>query len=996
MSNNDSIGLTHGFKLIRTAFLPEINSTLRWYVHATTGAQLISAINEDENKSFGITFATPPEDSTGIAHIMEHSVLCGSRKYPLKEPFIELAKGSLKTFLNAMTYPDKTSYPIASTNTQDFYNLIDVYLDSVFYPNITPFTLQQEGWHYELNDKDEQMIFKGVVFNEMKGAYSSPDAVMYKRVQQALFPDTLYAHDSGGDPAVIPNLTYAQFKQFHERYYQPANAMIWFWGNDDPDQRLAYMDGWLREMGMGVNRMGEISETKPPNLLAHAPVYQQRFAAPKWAEHTYDSGKDAADSKKAMVMTRWAIGNLTETEDMMWGALSYMLTGTPASPLRKALLDSGLGESVLGGMGGAGREGTFGAGLKGIYAADAKKVEKLVIDTLHTIANEGFEPEMLEAALNTFEFSLREQNTGGFPRGLSAMFGSLSAWLYGEDPFEPLAYEKPLATLKSTIASGEPIFQNLIREKLLNNAHRVTLLVKPDPNLRAREDAAEQARLNTTRAALSKTELQQIVENTHTLKAMQSATDAPEALAKIPSLKLGDIDKLVKPVPTAITSSAGSRVLYHDLFTNGIVYLDLAFDTQAVPLDDVPYLGLIGRLLLEMGTQKENYVRLTQRIKRKTGGIWTSFLSSGIKVAKGVKEANALEARLIVRAKATVAQTEEMLAILRDVLTEVKFDDKERFKQILLQEKASEESGLVPGGSGVVSTRLNAQFNTSSWLDEQIGGVAYLFFIRDLIEQVEQNWSAIVQKLETVRKAIVCQTNLVCNVTLDAANWALVRPQLEQFVAGLAEQSDAKALWQNTLPYIAEGLTIPAQVNYVGKGISLVEHGIETKGWMSVVNQYIRTTWLWDRVRVQGGAYGGQLMFDSLGGTLAFVSYRDPNLLKTLEVYDQTATFLRAHIPNEHELTRCIIGTVSNLDAYQLPDAKGYSAMVRHLVNTEATRQQWRDEVLNTKAEHFRTYADVLDLLRERGQVVVMGGVQGIENAIAAKGNGWLSVTKVM
>ncbi len=1001
----------HGFIRIRTQFINEINSEVRWYRHAKTGAQLISVVNNDENKSFGISFATPPEDSTGIAHIMEHSVLCGSRKYPLKEPFVELSKGSLKTFLNAMTYANRTVYPVASTNLQDFYNLLDVYLDCVFYPRITPYTLQQEGWHYELDNADAQMIYKGVVFNEMKGAYSSADGIFWKRLQQTIFPDTIYSLDSGGDPKAIPDLTYEQFKRFHETYYQPANALIWFWGDDDPTRRLTILDEWLSsvpenekwKMENGEWRTSQSLISNPqssiPNLLEHVKVYQPKFDAPKFAEFGFDSGQDAADSKKAMTSVNWLIGRIDEADDMAWSTLGYALTGTSASPLRKALLDCGLGESVLGGFSFYLTEATFGAGLKGIVASDADKVAQIVLDTLQNVAENGLEPEMIEAALNTMEFYLREQNTGGFPRGLAAMIGGMNRWVHGEDPLEGLAYEAPLAALKTRLASGEPVFQTLIRQHLLNNPHRVQVLLKPDPTLRAAEDAAERARLDSARATMTPAQVQQVVDDTRTLKQMQAAADPPEVLALIPSLKLGDLEPKTKTIPIEeIAFGDDARCLYHELFTNGIIYLDVVFDSSAVPQADVPYLGLIGRLLLEMGTHKSSYVRLTQRIRQKTGGIWSGSLNSQVKPSAAGAASKAFESRFMLHGKATLSHLDDLLDLMREILTEAKLDDKTRFKQILLQEKAGEESGLVPGGSGVVSTRLNAPFNLADWVAEQTGGVSYLFFVRDLIAQVERDWDAVAAKLESVRKALVNRAGLLVNVTLDAANWALAQGKLRQFVAALPANDATAAQWQPELSVTAvnEGLTIPAQVNYVGKGISLADLGIAPKGWMAVVNQYVRTTWLWDRVRVQGGAYGGQLHFDWLAGTLTMVSYRDPNLQQTLEVYDAAAEFLRTHIPDPHELTRCIIGTISGLDGYQLPDAKGYSSLIRHLLNTETARQQWRDEVLGTTAEHFRAYADILDLLRQHGRVVVMGSAQAVEAANAAQGGDWLRVTKVL
>ncbi|NUM49338.1 MAG: insulinase family protein, partial [Anaerolineales bacterium] len=480
--------MNNSFTLLREQQIPEINSLARLYRHNQTGAELLSIINDDENKSFGITFRTPSADSTGLAHIMEHSVLCGSRKYPVKEPFIELVKGSLNTFLNAMTFSDKTTYPVASTNLQDFYNLVDVYLDAVFFPLIPEHTLAQEGWHYELDSPDAPLEYKGVVFNEMKGAYSSPDNRLGTVIEESLFPDHPYQFDAGGNPEVIPNLTYAQFKKFHETYYHPSNARIYFYGDDDPEKRLELLETYLQEFD---------------RLEVHSEVpLRAPFDEPRRAEYPYDAGEDTA--QKAMTSVNWVLAPHTDRErGLAFGMLSHILSGTPASPLRKTLIDSGLGEDVTGGLDTQIQQLVFSAGLKGLADENAGKVETLILETLQKLADDGLDPHAVEASLNTFEFRLRENNTGGFPRGLSLMMCTLASWIYDGDPIEPLGFEEPLQTIKAKIAAGEPYFENLIRTFLLDNPHRTTVLLKPDPNLRARTEAAERARLDATRAAMT-------------------------------------------------------------------------------------------------------------------------------------------------------------------------------------------------------------------------------------------------------------------------------------------------------------------------------------------------------------------------------------------------------------------------------------------------------------------------------------------------------------
>jgi hypothetical protein len=965
----------HGFELLRQQELPELKTQAKLFRHAQTGAQLLALENDDENKAFGITFRTPPQDSTGVAHIMEHSVLCGSRKFPVKEPFVELIKGSLNTFLNAFTYPDKTCYPVASTNLQDLYNLIDVYLDAVFHPRLTPFTLQQEGWHYELEKPDDPLVFKGVVFNEMKGNYSSPDRILGERSQQSLFPNHTYGVDSGGDPKHIPELTFEQFMAFHKKYYHPSNAYIYFYGDDHSDERFRIVNEYLKDFDRA-----EADSAIP---------LQTRFQQPQKFIHKYDAGQETDLGKKGMMNVNWL---LTETKDrentLALRILSHILIGTSAAPLHKALIDSGLGEDVTGGLESELREMYFSAGLKGIAVADAEKVESLIFDTLKKLSESGIDPQTIEASLNTIEFRLRENNTGSFPRGLSLMLRSLSGWLYDNDSFEPLTFEAPLKAIKAR--AKERYFENLIRRHLLENPHRTTVILTPDTEVAKQEEAREKERLAQARATMSRVDLKKAVTDTSELKRRQITPDAPEALATIPMLKLGDLDKQNKTIPLTVIEKDGDKILFHDLFTNGIIYLEAGFDWHTLPQDLLPYLPLFSRSLTEIGTEQEDFVKLIQRIGQKTGGVGTRRLTANL------PKAEAAATWLFLRGKGLMHQTDDLLAIMRDVLLTVRLDNRERFRQMVLDSKAGMEAALVPSGHGFVSTRLGARFNESGWLDEQMGGVSYLFFLRQLAKDVDNAWPKVLNALERIRQILFTRQRLICNVTLDAANYQKFEPKLLEFISHLPTAPTNLAQWTPQYGTEFEGLTIPAQVNYVGKAANLYQHGYKFHGSALVISNFLRTTWLWERVRVQGGAYGGFCSMGRRSGVFSFTSYRDPNLLATLGNYDGAAQFLREVELSDDELTKSIIGTIGDLDAYQLPDAKGYTSLIRYLVReTEEERQQLRDEVLATRVNDFRRFAEALESVKQHGQVVVLGSPQAIEGANAQKGD-WLKVVKVM
>jgi presequence protease len=966
--------MVHGFELIGEQALPEANSTARRYCHVKTGADLLSLVNDDENKVFGVAFRTPPPDSTGLPHILEHSVLCGSRKYPVKDPFIQLAKGSLNTFLNAMTYPDKTVYPTASQNLQDFYNLVDVYLDAVFHPRIGPEVLMQEGWHYELDAPNAPMTYKGVVFNEMKGAYSSPDALLSKLSQESLFPDNEYGLDSGGDPRHIPELTYAAFKAFHERYYHPSNARFYFYGDDDPDVRLRLLDSYL--CGFDSARID-------------APVaLQARFGAPKRLVRSFPASDGDA---KAVMSVNWMLAEIGDVErDLGLAMLNHILSGTPASPLRKALMDSGLGEEAGGSFDEGLRQSIMTVGMRGIDADNAQRIEDLVLATLRRLAEDGIDPGTVEASLNTFEFSLRERNTGSFPRGLALMLHALNYWLHSRDPLAPLAFEAPLARIKTRVAARERYFEELIGHHLLANPHRTTTVVTPDGQQAQREAAEEQARLAAVRARMNGAEVEAVVESTRTLKLAQEKADPPEALATIPSLTLEDLPRRNKTVPRVVTACAGTSVLFHEQPTNGIVYLDLGLDLHALPADLLPYVEPFGRALLETGAADLDFVQLSQRIGRATGGIaahpWTSSVPGSPTAA----------ARLFLRTKVMPDRLDDLMSILLDVLKHARLDNRERVQQLALEEKSQLESAIPFAGSRFAALRLRSGLSEASWASEQMGGLSYLTFLRGLADRIAGDWAGVQAALERVRDTLVRRSAIICNVTTDADNWRRFEPKLADFLRQLPDGPARAAAWPSLQSPRSEGLTIPAKVNYVVKGGSLRGSGAEPSGATAVIQHYLNTTWLWNKVRVQGGAYGGSCSVDRHAGLFTFSSYRDPNLVETLDVYDRTGAFLRETEIDEAELTKSIIGVIGQIDHYRLPDAKGFASTLRYLIGeTEESLQRYRDEVLSAKVQDFRGLGAALDALSASGQVVVVGSPEAIA-AANAKRQGFLAVTKVL
>jgi Zn-dependent M16 (insulinase) family peptidase len=912
---------------------------------------------------------------------LEHSVLCGSERFPTREPFVELLKSSLHTFLNAFTFPDKTCYPAASANLQDFYNLIDVYLDAVFHPRITEDIFRQEGWHVEAEENAE-WTNKGVVYNEMKGAYSSPESVLGELSQQAVFPDMLYSLDSGGDPESILQLGYAAFKDFHTLYYHPSNARFFFWGDDPEERRL-----------IRLNK--ELAGFSAATVDSRIPL-QPRREVPRLVEHVYAAGEDET---RAMLTVNWLLCESGKTEEVLaLEMLEHILLGLPGSPLRRALIESGLGEDIAGvGLETDLQQLYFSVGLKGLDAisavqgrnacadalADARVLaETCIFETLAELAENGIAPDAVEAAVNSAEFSLRENNSGRFPRGLAAMLRSLTTWLYDGDPLAPLCYEAPLASIKKRLAGGEKLFETLIKKWLLDNAHRAVILLTPDAGLENRREEAEKANLQRVREQCTEEGRRALVAETLKLRAIQAAPDSPEALATIPSLDLADLPARNALIPLEERRVDSTPLLFHELDTAGIAYFTLLLPLNAVPQRLIPLVPLYARALTEMGTQRRDFAALGMRIAAKTGGLgaYPGFTA-------GLLQQGAL-AYLFIGGKATAEKIVELFDLLNEVVFQPNFDQPERFAQMLLEEKARMEHSLVPSGHSLVSVRLRARYHAAAWLGELSDGLTYLDSIRARAKEQKKDWDATRHDLQTLHGKILQRDGALMNLTCTSELAARIEGPAKALCSKLPLQAAAPADdWICPAMPPAEALCVPSQVNFVGKAANLFDLGYSHHGSVNVILRHLRMAYLWERVRVQGGAYGAFCSFERTSGVFTLLSYRDPNIARTLEVYDNAADYLRTLQLDKRELSRAVIGAIGDVDAYMLPDAKGYASLMRRLTGlTDELRQQMREEILGTTLQDFHAFADVLEQVRRHAHCCALGGVRLEDHA---RKQGW-------
>jgi Zn-dependent M16 (insulinase) family peptidase len=751
---------------------------------------------------------------------------------------------------------------------------------------------------------------------------------------------------------------------------------VTFYGDDDPYKRLQILDDYFK----GFER-ASVDSRVPLQPIFHGPKKMVRT-------HATGEGK----TSKSMVTVNWLLAENNEVErTLTLELLAHVLMGNSASALRKSLIESRLGESIAGGgLETDLRQLYFSIGLSGVNAQQADQVEGLILETLEDLARQGIDLDTIEGMINTFEFRLREDNTRNTPRGLSLMLRALTTWLHDGDPFSPLAYQAPLTAVKKRLKDHPSFLEKCIKRLFLENPHRTTLVLKPEHEQSTREDIRERTRLATIYAKMSLEKRREIFENTRLLRRFQESPDSPEAMDTLPALKLSDISPQNETIPLELFHEKETPILCHDLFTGEIVYLDLAFNLRTLRTEILPFVRLFGQALLEMGTENQDHVLLKQRINQKTGGIGTQSVISK------VLDRSESTAWLVFRGKAILDRIPDLLHILGDVLFKTCLDNSERFKQIVLEEKTRFERQLSFSGHTFVNLRIRAHFTQADWIAESMRGISYIFFLRRLLETIDEDWTAVQGILEEIRRLLIHRNALFVNVTVDERGWNRFRPHLRGFLEQFSVTPVEMVPWgQEEFPE-CEGMTFPTLVNYVGKGANLYQLGFPFHGSMHVIGNYLKNTWLWDKVRVQGGAYGASSYFDRFCGTFSLVSYRDPNLLKTLQIFDESARFLWNLRLNEKELTRAIISFIADLDAPQSPDAKGFLSMMRFLAGeTDTTLQQLRQEALSTSAADFRRFGEVLDAVNDHGIVKLLGSEEVIEG-VAADKPGWLSIVKVL
>ncbi len=946
----------HGFELVQSHEIKELGTVYNRYRHVKSGADLIHMACDDTNKAFNIAFKTIPEDDTGCPHIMEHSVLNGSKNYPAKGTFMELIKGSLNTFINAMTSSDWTSYPVASTNDQDFINLMRVYLDAVLHPRIyeEPKILDQEGWHYELFEEGGKINYRGVVYNEMKGAFSSIDGIMGRMCQHAQFPDTPYGFESGGDPDAIPQLTHEKFKAFHKKYYHPSNSMIWLYGDMDIDSTLKIIDEEY------------LSDFDDPGVKLEYP-YQKPFEKAQKLYLEYPLSDDKSPEGQYYLALCYSFGKITDP--YLSGSLSILgelLMYTPASPLKAVIRKSGLCKDSQIMMQADILQPSLNIICKQVKKEDLDTLAKLIRDEMKRIVEEGFDKKLIEAIINSKEFFLREAQMQGFPKGLFYNLQSLGHWNHGGDPLEQLCFEKSLAHLRKGIT--EPYFENLLKQVCVENQHHTEIHFEPRPGLIAQQEAAIRKELDDYQKTLSHEEIKEMIKFNQELKAWQEEPDTEEDLMKIPLLSLDDVDPQAASSPTVVENLKSHTLLSHPIQTNGIVYLKLYFDMSHAAAEDLPWVSLYTQLLGQIDTQNHGYADLGNEIRNHTGGIMLS-----LDILNSYQTPDEILPKLILKGKAVSEKTPQLMDLMAEYATRPIFEDQSRIKSLIREIKAGIEEMVISRGVGVAINRMFRPFSQLHALKDRIGGLDYLGFLTELEENLDNDIDKIIGELKWVQDHFFSLQGLIVSLTANEELIPSMSEQLKRLYAQLSEESyqPAELVFETT--HQNEGISAPVKIQYVVKGGNFFRKGYPYSGKLRVLSNILSNEFLYKELRVKGGAYGGGAGF-TLDGYQYFYSYRDPNLKESLEVYDSVPDFIRKFQCSKREMDKYILGEISQLDYPKTPEALGAQADMDYLTGfTQEDRQQIRDEVLGTKLEDLRIYADMIQAIMNKNHYAVFG-----------------------
>ncbi|WP_196594538.1 insulinase family protein [Pectinatus sottacetonis] len=959
--NLENNKIYHGFKLLKQSHIKELSTDSYQFLHEKSGARLLYLDNDDDNKVFSITFRTTPTDDTGVAHIVEHSTLCGSRKFRTKEPFVELLKGSLNTFLNAMTFPDKTMYPVASQNDKDFQNLMDVYLDAVFYPLMTsmPEILMQEGWHYEIDSLDAPLRYSGVVFNEMKGALSSPEGLLESKLLNNMFPDNTYAFESGGTPESIPSLTQEKFINFHKKYYHPSNSYIYLYGKMDIMQKLEFID---KEYLSHFDKIAVVSHIEK----------QKPFTGEKQMHDVYPIASSESKTDKTFLSYNFSSGtSLDVTKCFALNLLDYVLFKSQSAPLRNALLKADIGADVSSSFEYGLLQPWWNVTVTGSEPEKTNKFRTVFIDNVEKLIADGIDKKLLKAAFNIIEFKLREADFGQAPKGLIYNIQLMKSWLYDGDPVIGLQYEALLKDIKTKITTN--YFEKLLQEIIIDNPHKLLFTFAPDDKIAAAKEKKLAAQLQQKKAAMSEAELKKIIETTKKLKKRQQTPDTPEALASIPMLALADIDKKARNFILEEKTINNIKVLAHNINTNGIAYLDLYFDAGSIAQEKLPTAFFLVDILRKVATEKYSYEELANAVNLDTGGI-----SFDLYAYSRENEPDSLLPKLIVKNKVLIEKIPKLFALLEQIICKSDFTDKVRIKELVVQSKTNMELDILNSAHQIVASRLASYFTPAGAYNEQ-GDLSFYQFIKDLADNFDERYETLQNDLKKIMADVFSRKNLLVSITLKNDDYPAFSQEFSAFSRKLSDKNTAKAPFAFSINKKNEGFQSSSQVQYVGCGTNFIRNGYTYNGALLVLSTILRCTYFWNKIRVLGGAYGAFVKFDT-NGNLYLGSYRDPNLTKTLQVYKDMVSFLDSFSINDREMNKYIIGTISNLDTPLTPAAKGKSAAAAYIRNTtDAAVQKTRDEVLSIRQADIKALAPMIKTCLADSAICVIGNEDKLE-----------------
>lgn len=948
------------YEILEKRPIKDLNSEGIILRHKKSGARIAVISNDDDNKVFYIGFRTPPEDSTGVAHIIEHTVLCGSDKYPVKDPFVELVKGSLNTFLNAMTYPEKTIYPIASCNDKDFQNLMSVYMDAVFHPNIYKYQeiFKQEGWHYELESEDAPVTINGVVYNEMKGAFSSPDDVLSRQIMTSLFPDTTYANVSGGDPLYIPELTYEEYLDFHRRYYHPCNSYIYLYGDMDVAEKLAWMDEEYLSKYEAIELDSEIKLQKP-------------FEKPVEVTHKYSISSTESEENNTYLSYNTVVETaLDEKLYLAFDILDYALVSAPGAPLKQALIDAGIGSEITGGYDSGTLQPTFSIIAKNTNPEEKEHFLTVIRETLEGLVKNGLNKKSLLAGINSSEFRYREADFGHFPKGLLYGIQCLDSWLY--DDMRPFLHLEALDTyrfLKEQVNTD--YFEQLIQKYLLDNKHASVVIIEPEKGLNAKNEAVLEKKLAEYKAGLSEEEIKKLVENTRHLKEYQETPSLKEDLEKIPMLARSDMKKEAALFYNTELSVKEVPVIHHDIFSNGIIYLTMLFDIAHIPAEDIPYLGVLKAVLGYVDTKNYSYADFSNEVNIHTGGI-----GSTIGVYPSVKEKDDYKVKFEVRTKALYDKLQEAVNLMEEMLFTSKLCDEKRLYEIIAELKSRLQVSISSAGHSVASTRAMTYFSKAAVYKDTI---TFYEVLCDLEAHFEERKEALIAKLKELTEAIFTRENLLVSVTCEKEGLSIATAELEKFIPMLFETAKTTKKAEIIPVQKNEGFMDASQVMYVARAGNFRAHGFEYHGALRILKVIMEYDYLWINIRVKGGAYGCMNGYMKNGDTY-FVSYRDPNLEKTNEIYDGIPAYIEQFTADERDMTKYIIGTISDMDIPMNPSTKGDRSMAAYLQNISYEEiQKERDQVIHATQEDIRNLKDMIASVLDEENLCVIGNEETLQ-----------------